>query len=294
MAGRPAYNMPSPAVLISGLIKTIRLRRPDLAISYLGYLWNSGTDVRNRVRRRILICSAEDNTSVTVMTCVSDWFNEGRPGVEDAVREMLRINSTPNWYATAGGRAYIRAWWETEQSDNPHIGKDQGVLLATIEEAVRSGSTLSALQAFNATISVRDYNRQSLVDCLHDLALERNDDSAATLADLFQNNMRALWWDANFTGQCLYTLLLGPIGTQADPSPAENEVASFSAQAKAQKTAPEVPSWCLDGIHVAGADPRFSGSIKQMTAACTAFERFGRLSPDDAWNSETMLMEDQA
>jgi hypothetical protein len=285
---------PSPSVLTSGLIKAIRLRHADLAISYLGYLWNSGKDIRARVRRRILICSAEDNTYIDVMARVSDWFNKGGPEVKDAVREMLRINGTPNWYATACGRAYIRAWWQAERSPDPPAGQDQGVLLATIEEDVQSGSTLSALQAFNATISLRGYNRQSLVDRLHGLALERNNGSAARLSNLYQKNMKALWWDANLTGQCLYTLLVGPIGPQADPKPDERQVAAFAAQADAQKSAPEVPSWCLDGIHVPGNDPRFSGSIKHMAAACAAFERFGRLSPDDVWTSETILMEDRS
>jgi hypothetical protein len=278
----------SPA-FISALIKSIRVRRPDDAVTHLGYLWNLGSSARVRVRRRLLICSAEDNTSIPVMAHVSKWFNEDRQELEGAVREVLRIDGTPNWYATAAGRKYVRSWWQAETSVNPYDGKDQRALLAIIEQAVRSHSSVPALQAFSATINLHGYDRKLLVDRLRELALKRNDDSAVKLADLYLRNMQTLWWDTNFTGQCLYTLLFGPVGPQLDPELDEDRVAMLVTRASAQQTAPEVPSWCLDGIHVAGADPRFSGSIKHMAAACGAFERFGRLSPDDAWDSAGML-----
>jgi hypothetical protein len=259
-----------------------------LAVAYLGYLWGISAEAQVRVRRRILICSAEDNTSVAVIARVSDWFNDQRLSLRDAVREVLRISST-NWYETPDGRTYIRSWWSAEASVNPYIGSAQDKLLDIMYQAVRSDSTLSALHAFNALLSLRNYNRQMLGERLLRLAMEDGNECAVQLSKLYLNNTKALWRDANVTGQCLYTLLFGPIGPQSDPQPDERHVARLAAQANAQATVPAVPNWCLDGIHVAGADPRFSGSLRHMTAACAAYERFGRLTPDDAWDSETML-----
>lgn len=280
----------SPSACMSALIKAIRLRDVAMAARYLGYLWVEGKDSRVRTHRRILICSAEDNTSVAVMNHVSDWFKREQPEMQHAVREVLRICGTPNWYATPSGRAYTGAWWQAESEANPHSGKSQESLQTLIEGSVRAHDTIEAMRAFNALVSDRRYNRQSLATCLRLLAVEADSSLAIRLADIHIQHLTALWWDSNFLGQCLYTILKGPIGPQCDVEPDEHQVRTLTAQATAQASAPDVPSWCLDGIHTSGGDPRFSGVIKHMAAACIAYERFGRLSPDDAWESDDLLL----
>lgn len=280
----------SPSACMSALIKAIRLRRIDMATRYLGHLWSAGNDARTRTRRRILICSAEDNTSVAVMNHVSDWFKSEQLDVVHPLREVLRICGTPNWYATPSGRAYIGAWWRAETKANPHIGKPQEPLQAVIEASVRDHKAIDAIQAFNAIISDRRYSRQSLARCLRALAVQDGNSLAIRLADLHSEHLSALWWDSNFSGQCLYTILAGPIGSQLDPEPDESQVLALAAQVVAQTTPPDVPPWCLDGIHTSGHDARFSGVVKHMAAACIAYERFGRLSPDDAWESDDLLL----
>lgn len=280
----------STSACMSALIKAIRLRRVEMAARYLGYLWGLDSKAKARTRRRILVCSAEDNTSIPVMNRVSDWFRLERTDVEHAIREVLRICGTPNWYATPSGRAYIGAWWRAETEHNPYIGKRQDVLQTVIESAVRAHEALQAMQAFNAILSDRGYSRQGLAHCLRSLAVEHKNDFAIRLADIYIQHVSALWRDSNFSGQCLYTILAGPIGPQSDPEPDENQVRTLAAQAAAQTTPPDVPPWCLDGIHVHGRDPRFSGAIKHMAAACIAYEHFGRLSPDDVWESDDLLL----
>lgn len=277
---------------MSALIKAIRLRDVAMAVRYLGYLWGAGKDTRGRTHRRILICSAEDNTSVAVMTHVSDWFKRGQPEVQYAVREVLRICGTPNWYATPSGRVYIGAWREAEAGANPHSGKPQDLLQTIIEGSMRGHKALETMRAFNAIVGDRRYNRQRLASCLRLLAVEAGNSFAIRLADIHIQHQTALWWDSNFLGQCLYTTMEGPIGPQFDVEPDEDKVLALTAKAAAQTSPPDVPSWCLDGIHTSGGDPRFSGVIKHMAAACIAYERFGRLSPDDAWESDDLLLVD--
>jgi hypothetical protein len=224
------------------------------------------------------------------MNRVSDWFSQEQQEVVHAIREALRICSTLNWYATPSGRAYISSWWKVENEINPYSGKSQETLQAIIENAVCSQTAHQAFQAFNAIVSDRGHSRQSLAAHLRALAIQNENDSAVRLADIQIEHLRALWWDSNFLGQCLYTILAGPIGPQSDPEPDENQILVLAAQVAAQTTPPKVPAWCLDGIHVAGVDPRFSGSIKHMAAACIAYERFGRLDPDDIWESDALLL----
>lgn len=279
----------STAAVVSALIKTIRLRQASLASLYLGYLWNLNIEAKARACRRIFICSAEDNTSIPVMMRVSDWFGGDVSGLDGAVRELLRISGTLNWYASEEGRRYIRSWWQSEKTENPHIGASEDVLLEKIELAVKSRAVLAGLQAFSSITRQRSYSRQRLIQCLKSLSRAIGNNSAMRLIEINEKHLKALWWDANVSGQCLYTLLVGPIGQQIDLEPDEAQVAAMTVRASSQTNAPEIPNWCLDGIHVPGADPRFSGSIKHMAAACRAFEFFGRLSPEDKWDSDTML-----
>jgi hypothetical protein len=44
-----------------------------------------------------------------------------------------------------------------------------------------------------------------------------------------------------------------------------------------------IPRWCCDGLHCAGDDPRFAGMLPEMWAVCRAFQKYGRVSPDDEW-----------
>jgi hypothetical protein len=278
------------AACTSALIKTIRLRKVEPAAAYLGYLWNLSSDAQRRVRRRLLICSAEDNTSFPVISRVSAWFQQDSPDLKDCIREMLRIQMTPNWYASVDGRAYIRCWWGVEESGALYSEESQDALQEIVREAARRGVLVDAIRAFSTIVSRRNYDRWAFSDCLRAVATDRKVDVASRLIELQRQHMQALWWDTNFSGQALYTSFSGPIGPQDDVEVEEREVEWLVQKANAQRVAPAVPSWCLDGIHVPGSDPRFSGSLKHMAAACTAFEKFGRLSPEDTWGDDSVFL----
>jgi hypothetical protein len=165
----------------------------------------------------------------------------------------------------------------------------EDVLLQTIELAVNPRKVIPALQVFGSITCRRNYSRPRLIDCLRKLSQITGNHSAMCLLTINEKHSQTLWWDTNFLGQCLYTLLAGPIGPQIDIEPDDAQVTALTAKAASQTALPMVPNWCLDGIHVSGTDPRFSGSLKHMAAACCAFERFGRLIPDDEWDSDTIL-----
>jgi hypothetical protein len=180
----------SQARFASALVKAIRLRRVELAVRCLAHLWAMGGDVRARTHRRILICSAEDNTSVAVMDRVSDWFGSGHLDIQRAIREVLRICATPNWYATPSGRDYIRAWWRAESQPNLYVGSSEAALHATIESAVRANEVTQSLQAFHASVSKRDYSRKGLGSSLRSIAVEQQNDLAIRLAGFFSGMSR--------------------------------------------------------------------------------------------------------
>lgn len=282
-AGSPANAQ------LSGFIKSIRLRRTEDAVLWFISLWRSGVTHRERVQRRLLICAAEDNLNVEVMRRLSDWYSNSvaRCDLKAAVREILRITDTPNWYATEQGRRYIREWFEAELTKNPHLGKPPDCLLRVIERAVHEKALLSAMHGFNAYYRHRESNHLKLAQLLCRLAIKTDNQPASALAELFEENVRHLWNDTNFSGQTLAVLVGGPIGASMDREVPEDEVVQLIAQALTRLVEPmTVPEWCLDGIHTGGRDPRFAGTIRQMNAMCRAYEYYGRLDPADEFLPE--------
>ena len=167
-------------------------------------------------------------------------------------------------------------------------------LLQTIESALRERSLTTAMRAFNALYTLENFNPWPLGDCLMRLAVESNNVPAAALAELLQQNLRHVWRDGNLSGQTLFTLAMAsPIGDQSDPDVSIEEALQLTSQAdrRLQGRWLQVPSWAADGIHTQGSDPRFSGVLCHMSRACAAYERYGRLDPNDDF---TVLAPDSA
>lgn len=276
----------SESAALSALVKSIRLRRSTDAAIWLFTLWQSGPSARSRSQRRILVSAAEDNLSIPVMRSASDWYNSrNRFDLQSAMRELLRITKTQNWYATESGRSYIRKWHDIGNQANPYVGKHPDCILHALDVAIRDKAPAQAIQAFNALYEAKDWNRWELANLLTRLALEQDNRPALAIAELFEENLRHLWNDGNYSGQALYTLIVGPIGNDAAPSVEDSEVlTSFANIRQSMSHGVTVPSWARDGIHLPGSDPRFAGSLKRMSEACTVFEILGRLDPQDDWS----------
>lgn len=279
---------PSASALLSAFVKCIRLRRPREAALWLGILWRSGSRNRERVQRRLLVSAAEDCINITVMQQVSAWYNSAaRFDLKSAIKQTLQICQTPNWYETERGRAYIQRWWDVENQQNPYRSKTPDCLLGIIEHAVRKKQATLAMHAFNAFYGHRNSNRLALAQLLSQLALETDNRSALELVEVFQDNVNTLWNDGNFSGQALIVLIDGPIGDSTAPEVQECIVVALTQLALSpQVDKPDVPTWCLDGIHCSGSDPRFAGTVRQLQAICKAYEHYKRLDPRDVWLPE--------
>lgn len=257
---------------------------PEAAVAYCVHLWRADGRTRSRIQRRILVSAAEDCFSIPVMQSVSAWINgPRREDLHEAVRQVLLIIETPCWYALPDGRHYIRAWRQAEVGPNAFLGKRQSALELSIATGVMERSPLPALQAFLALTAQEDFNPLSLSECLTRLACVHGGEPASRLSELYAENVRHLWRDSNWSGQALWALLAGPIGPQELPNIYEDKLSELVAMSLAQHRVPPVADWCKDGIHVAGCDRRFSGSLAEMALACDAFERLGRLCPSDDW-----------
>lgn len=68
---------PPPALLISALVKSIRLRRQEEAIKWVTLLWPI-RELRARLTRRVFLSSAEDSISPALMVEVGRWLHSHR------------------------------------------------------------------------------------------------------------------------------------------------------------------------------------------------------------------------
>ena len=115
---RPTFSQ-----ALSGLVKSIRIRKVEDAVYWLVYLDRfKEPQYRFRTARRLLIGSAEDGHSVAVMEEVARNFSKlCKPHCEliEWVTEAVKICKLPNWWhPDSGGPDYIyhsllgqRAWW---------------------------------------------------------------------------------------------------------------------------------------------------------------------------------------
>src|ERR1035441_1932293 len=125
---------PTFSQALSGMVKSIRLRRVEDAIYFLVYLDQfppneklSQKAARFRVARRILIGAAEDGMSLAVMEEVAANFKflcKLDTPLDFLAAEIVRLTKVPNWWDPAtGGHDYIL---------NSLIGFRQQVLYRTI------------------------------------------------------------------------------------------------------------------------------------------------------------------
>ena len=118
---RCIYSVPRPFVrkthptfsqALSGVVKSIRLRRVEDAIYWLVYLDTfKEAQSRFRIARRILIASAADGHSIPVMEeTVGSFKRISRipASVEELATKIVRICKVANWWhPSSGGHDYI-------------------------------------------------------------------------------------------------------------------------------------------------------------------------------------------
>ena len=290
---------PSFSQALSGLVKSIRMRRVEDAVYWLIYLDGlpaseklSKKAARFRLARRILIGSAEDGHSVTVMENVADNFRYlcklDTPLVYLAA-EIVRVCKLPNWWnPVTGGHDYIYF---------SLVGYRQQVLYRKVNDqdgarkllgtAIDEGDRATALGAL-CLLGVVGMGSTRQAEFLMSIAQEMNHERAVRLLNIHLGARTALSGDNNFTGHAVWYLAGGesPVADQIEPV-AAGEVYELLDQAKERWKHPEpIPHCYCDGIHCAGQDRRYAGILTDMWAVCMAFREYGNIEPENLFLPE--------
>jgi hypothetical protein len=285
---------PTFSQALSGLVKSIRIRRVEEAIYWLVYLDTfPEAQYRFRTARRLLIGSAEDGMSIPVMENCSQNFPRLKKRSTDLlylVAEAVRICRLPNWWhpesggadyiysSLVGQRRYFYKQWDHKLS----------TLLRDITEAIEQKDkqmALGGLMAFGDLKGAEHFGATKQAQFLLEQAERQGNELAARLCEIHLANKSALSDDNNFTGHAIWLLSGGvsPLAEKIEPV-TEGECHQLLENAKeAWKTPHPIPTWGVDGIHSAGRDSRFAGCLPEMVAVCNAFEHYGRCSPEDVW-----------
>lgn len=283
---------PTFSQALSGLVKSLRIRRLSDAIYWLVYL-DSFPQPQHRYRtaRRILIGSAEDGNSIKVMERVADQFSvlsKMETPLFRLVTEAVRVCQLPNWWDTrSGGQSYIYSslvgerQWRYRRWD-----RRLPTLLGLLETATVKGDVTTALGAATAFGMVPEhFGSTKQAEFLIGLAERLRHREAARLCRVHLAAKSALSGDSNFLCQAVWLMAGGecPI-VDDDPQVSLERCDTLLREARARWEKPEpIPRWCLDGVHSAGDDPRFMGMLPEMWAVCLAFNHYGRVDPQDEW-----------
>jgi hypothetical protein len=290
---------PTFSQALSGLVKSIRMRRLEDAVYWLMYLDGfeaSGPPdkkaARFRVGRRILIGSAEDGQSIPVMEYVASnfkfLFKVDTPLIYLAA-EIVRICKLPNWWnPTSGGHDYIY---------NSLVGYRQQVLCRKVNDqdearkllrkAVAEADRATAIGAVSLLGAV-GFGSTGQAQCLMAIAHEMNHEEAIRLLSIHLGARSALSADNNFTSQAAWMLAGGesPVADQIEPVEV-SEVYELLGEANERWKHPKpIPHCYCDGIHCGGKDRRYAGILQDMYAVCCCFSHYGNIEPENRWLPE--------
>ncbi len=279
---------PTYSQALSGLVKSIRIRRVEDAVYWLLYLDSfKEPQYRFRTARRLLLGSSEDGHSIAVMEKVASRFRIAcKPETEllHLIADAVRICRLPNWWNPAsGGPDYIysslvgqRVWWY--RAWDRKLNTLQKEIQKAIEERNRANA-LGGVMAFN-DLSER-FGATKQAEFLLQLAENMGHELAARLCKVHLSAKSALSGDNNFLAQSVWMMAGGvsPIAEKIEPVTAGEVYDLIERTREAWKTPQPQPSWQLDGIHAAGSDTRFTGLLPEMFACCKAFEHYGRVDP---------------
>jgi hypothetical protein len=288
-----ARSHPTFSQALSGMVKSIRLRRSEDAIYWLVYLETfKEPEHRFRTARRILIGAAEDGQSITVMERVVDSFrriSKPKADIEELATEVLRICKVPNWWnPSTGGRDYIYSGMLGHRK----LAYLKSTITAEslprlIEQEIRKKAKPTALAGIMGLSEIRmGGSRQA--ELVSDLAQRNGLEYAERLAQVHLRARSALSSDNNFLCQAVW-ILAGGDSPVADviPEVTTAEVSKLIEEARERWKDPQpIPQWCCDGVHSAGNDVRFMGTWEHMNAVCRAFSHYGRVDPNDKWLPE--------
>ena len=262
---------PTFSQALSGLVKSLRIRRVEEAVYWLHYLDTfPEAHQRYRVARRLLIGTAEDGLSIPVMErCVENFSKLSKFGTDLVcfVAEAVRICKLPNWWDTAsGGHDYIyQSLVGQRKLTYLKWGSKLADLLIVYEKALEEGDKGTALGAAMIFGGCKDdsFGSTRQAQYVADLAKKKGDDLAARVAEIHLKAKSALSGDNNFITMATWMLAGGtsPVALREEPV-IRQECQDLLDKAKERWHHPHpIPGWCCDGIHCAGTDVRFAGIL---------------------------------
>lgn len=280
---------------LSAFVKTIRARKVDEAVYWLYFLLTQNAEGgRFRIARRLLIGSAEDGHSITVMERVAKNF--AHLCSEDAhlieyVAEVMRICYVPNWWHTASnGPDYIYCGMVSNRKARLYKEGDDTLTgqLAGLEQAIVDQDKITALMYLERLMGDKSLSRTNLAKHLSHLSMKYENEYARRLTAIHLMHAKSLTHDANFLCQAVWWLAGGtsPVADEIQPvfsSKARELIEQARAKAETYRGIPT--HWC-DGIHCAGTDRRYAGIWPEMNALCKVFEAYGNVEPTNEWKQE--------
>jgi len=289
---------PTFSQALSGMVKSIRLRRVQDAIYWLVYcdsLQKVETGARFRLARRTLIAAAEDGVSIPVMEVV-DANYRGRMLDKSAdiilfAAEIQRICGTPNWWdSSTGGHEYLQSCLVASRNnmygDSNHLS--DSALLAQMD----SDDPQVVMTAFDALCGRTTIGKTVLANKVLGMAEHRNSEEGKRVVGVHLNNRSALSGDANFIGQALWWVIGGGFNNQTIATVEAEPLYDMIHKAHMDwKTPKRIPEWCCDGIHCGGTDRRFAGMLNDMVACTQVFNYYGDVTPDLKWRREFYLLD---
>jgi hypothetical protein len=248
-----ARSHPTFSQALSGMVKSIRLRRPEEAIYWLVYL-DTFKEPQHRFRtaRRILIGSAEDGHSISVMEHVVDSFkriSKAEAGLEELAAEVLRICKVPNWWhSSTGGHDYIYSGMLGHRKLAYLSGTiTTESLPKLIEQGIAEKATPTALAGVMGLSEIR-MGASKQAELVSALAKRNGRDMAERLAQVHLRARSALSSDNNFLCQAAWMLAGGnsPVADVLHPVTGA-EVSDLIEEARAGWRDPQpIPGWCCD------------------------------------------------
>lgn len=286
---------PTYSQALSALVKSIRLRRVEDAVYWLVYLDTfREQQYRFRTARRVLIASAEDGHSISVMEEVARGFRYTSKPTSELVRlvaDAVLICRQPNWWHPAsGGPDYMfqsllgtRAWLYKQWDHTAET------LFQEIKTAIRDQNpamSIGGVVAFDQLPHNVGASKQA--EFLLTEAEALGNHQAARICRVHLSARSALSSDNNFLCQAAWLLAGGkaPIADEIENVSLEECHELLKQAAENWRHPDPIPRWCCDGVHSAGDDSRFMGTYPAMWAVCKAYQRYGRVDPDDVWLPE--------
>jgi hypothetical protein len=232
---RPTFSQ-----ALSALVKSIRLRRVGDAVYWLVYLdsrfrdrqyrfpykdASADREYRWRTARRLLIASAEDGHSISVMEEVAQRFRVAcRPETEllHLIADAVRICKQPNWWhPDSGGPAYI---YQSLIGQRTFLYQRRNhtvsMLLDEIRTAIRTHDPAGAVGGILAFEHLPEqYGASKQAEFLLAAAEEMGHEHAARLCRVHLSARTALSSDNNFLCQAAWLMAGGqtPIANENAP-----------------------------------------------------------------------------